>query len=108
MTALRAGLKPDEFWSMTPAEVLEVIEADAWRYDRWGRTLATFVASLINTRPGMKKRVRPRDLWRSRFTTGAAAVSREERQRQFEAAVRLMGPQAIPVRIQTGTQQKGG
>lgn len=89
---------------MTPAEVLEVIEADAWRYDRWGRTLAAFTASLINTRPGMKRRIRPRDLWRSRFTTGAASVSREERQRQFETAVRLMGPQAIPVRL----RQKGG
>ncbi|WP_264842558.1 hypothetical protein [Caldinitratiruptor microaerophilus] len=75
-----------------------MIEADAWRYDRWGRTLAAFVASLINTRPGWRRRVRPRDLWRSRFQAGAASVSREERQRRFEEAVRLMGPQAIPVR----------
>lgn len=74
-----------------------MIEADAWRHDRWGRNMAGFTANLMNL--WSKKTVRPRDLWRSRsWSAGAATLSRAERQRRFEEAVRLMGPQAIPVR----------
>ncbi|HEY8414810.1 MAG TPA: hypothetical protein VIK99_03455 [Thermaerobacter sp.] len=88
----------EAFWQLTPGEVWEVIKADWWRHDRWGQTLAVFFAPLINAHP-IKRRVRPRDLWRLRLPDEAPAKSRDEHQREFEQLVKLMGPQAIPVRL---------
>ena len=95
---LRAGLKVEEFWRLTPGEVWEAVKADWERHDRWGQTLAVFFAPLINAHP-VRRRIKPRDLWRWRAPWAKPPKSREEHQREFEQLVKLMGPQAIPVRL---------
>ncbi|MGG3737249.1 hypothetical protein [Aeribacillus pallidus] len=65
-----------------------------WRKDELGELLAHFTA--IIAKPHYKKRnLKGSDLYRRR---DRKVVSLEERQKRFERAVKLMGPDAIPVK----------
>lgn len=66
-----------------------------WRKDELGELLAHFTAILA--KPHYKKRnLKGSDLYRRRDRK-EDNVSLEERRKRFERAVRLMGPDAIPV-----------
>lgn len=70
------------------------MHADAywWRRDEMGSLLAHFTAVLAN--PWYKGKITGSKLYRRR---DVPRVSIEERQKQFERAVKLMGADAIPV-----------
>jgi hypothetical protein len=93
---MKIGLKPDEFWNMSMREIDLAIQAYQWRYDRKAELLAHFTASIINV--WSKRRVRGRDLYRSAHDKTSKIIDIEQKRREFEEAVRAMGPEAIPVR----------
>jgi hypothetical protein len=96
-SALKIGLTPQQFWKMTFRELYLMGKAYWWRYDIEGLRLAHFTAVLA--RPFYKKKnLSARHLWKMRDEK-RDVVSKEEHQRRFERAVKLMGPDAIPVKI---------
>ena len=73
------------------------IDGWEWRTDQLFVPLSRMIAALANyTRS--KKTLRPRVLYRPMSREARIAFDKEERRRDFEDAVRRMGPQAIPVR----------
>ena len=67
--AVYAGLKPDEFWGMTPAEVVVWVEGFEHRHDLAGQMMAHFFSYLGAVSGNWGKMKRPpkaRDLWNSR------------------------------------------
>ncbi len=89
--ALRAGLTLEQFWSYTPAELCEVLDAAAWRQEQALRrelTQAWTVAALSRMKrlPTLKRLLRPR---RARRLSGAELEAR--RQEFAELSARMGG-----------------
>jgi hypothetical protein len=64
---VQCGLKPVEFWSMTPEEVTLFIEGYQWRIDEFGEMWAHFTSNQMNVHIQKKlHKVQPRQLWQSR------------------------------------------
>lgn len=74
------------------------MEAYYWRRDDKYKIESAFFAGLMNMLKGKKGgRIKPRDLYRPALHE-SDSVPLKERQRRFERAVKIMGPDAIPVR----------
>lgn len=78
---------------MTLKEVKMHADAYWWRRDEMGSLLAHFTAVLAN--PWYKGKITASKLYRR---MDKPQVPLEERQKQFERAVKLMGADAIPVK----------
>lgn len=95
--AIRVGVGPREFWELTPKELYYVQEGYLWRRDDRGIMLSSFTAALLA--PHTKRRIKPSELYKPVLNhKPERKQSAEERRRQFEEAVKTMGPDAIPVR----------
>jgi len=93
------GMKPAEFWRLTPWEFQEWLDGWQWaREDRAGIN-AHFTASLMNC--WVKKKVKGRDLFRSPRQKARDEAYIQARKRRFEEAVRRMGPEVIPLSDRT-------
>lgn len=77
-------------------EVDLAIQAYQWRYDTEAQLLAHFTASIISV--WSKRRVRGRDLYRSASDKTNKIIDIEQKRKEFEEAVKAMGPDTIPVR----------
>jgi hypothetical protein len=82
---------------MTPCEIQAVIDGWEFRFEIQAELQAHFTAQIMNV--WTKKKYKGRDLYRSRTNNRVREKTREERQRQFEEAVRLMGPEVYPVKF---------
>lgn len=96
-SAMKVGLKPAEFWSMSMREVDYAVRAYQWRYDKDAELLAHLTACVINM--WSKRRIKGRDLYRPAENRPATIIDKEARRREFEQTVAIMGPEAIPVKL---------
>lgn len=64
--AVNAGLKPEEFWNMSPDEAALWINGYQKRQESQGEMWAHFNAALMNnSRTRKDKKVKPKDLWQT-------------------------------------------
>lgn len=69
-----------------------------WRRDDRGVMLSNFTAAIVN--PHVKRRVKPADLYRPVVSDKKKPrLSLADRQKRFEEAVKLMGPDTLPVKV---------
>ncbi|WP_171804991.1 hypothetical protein [Mahella australiensis] len=77
-------------------EVDYAVRAYQWRYDKEAELLAHFTACIMNM--WAKRRIRGRDLYRPANNAPGKVIDLEKKRREFEEAVRSIGPDAIPVK----------
>jgi hypothetical protein len=95
--AIRVGVSPREFWEWTPKELHYHHEGYLWRRDDRGTMFSSFTAALLT--PHTKRKVKPSDLYKPVITDPPAKKQKvAERRKQFEEAVKTMGPDAIPIK----------
>ena len=80
MEAHAAGLKPNEFWALTPHEVALVVRGHGKRQEHWLEVAAWHAAHILNM--VSKRRIRPRDLLKGRASGAEAdAIKADVRER---------------------------
>lgn len=89
-----AGLKPEEFWNMTPREFEYWMDGFKWRMDNEALVMAHFTACIMNM--FSNKRVRATDLWK----IGNPTKKRKNKinKETAEELLSRIGPDAIPIR----------
>lgn len=89
-----AGIKPDEFWEMTPREYEYWMDGFKWRMDNEALIKAHFTACLMNMFTSRK--IKPSDLWKT--TKQPKKHKKVIDQSAFEEIIATMGPDAIPIK----------
>ncbi len=89
-----AGLKPEEFWNMTPREYEYWMDGFKWRMDNEALIKAHFTACLMNMFTSRK--IKPSDLWKT--TKQPKKHKKVIDQSAFEEIIATMGPDAIPIK----------
>lgn len=89
-----AGIKPDEFWEMTPREYTYWMDGFKWRMDNEALIKAHFTACLMNM--FTSKKIKASDLWKT--TNQAPKRKKPIDQSAFEETLAAMGPDAIPLK----------
>lgn len=89
-----AGLKPEEFWNMTPREFEYWMDGFKWRMDNEALIKAHFTACIMNM--FSNKRIRATDLWK----IGNPTKKRKNKinKETAEELLSRIGPEAIPIR----------